>query len=204
MSDGASTKWASRRPRHSVELGALDVLDDHQPSGLVDVADPARSVAAASGEDDRHGARTAVLGQGPKEDVDRQRPLLMSVLLAQEQTAAGDDHLVLGRDQIDVLRLDRHPVLHEMDRQLGVPRQELVHHALEVGRQVLNDHERQARSLGQVVEEAFDRFEAAGGGADPHDVRWCLRSEGHVRPRASHFREVKHRQMPREWPSMLT
>ena len=95
----------------------------------------------------------------------------MPLLLAQEQAAAGDDHLVLGRDQIDVLRLDRHPVLDEVDRQLGVTGQELVHHALEVGREVLNDDERHARLLGQVVEEALDRLEPAGGGADPHDVR---------------------------------
>ena len=49
-----------------------------------------------------------------------------------------------GRDQVDVVGLDGHPVLDQVDRQLGVPRQELVHQALEVGRQVLDDDERHA------------------------------------------------------------
>ena len=86
-----------------------------------------------------------------------------------------------------------------------MPREELVHQALEVGRQVLDDHERHPVSLGQVVEEALERFEPAGGGADSDDVRW-----GVCDPKATFvlgltiFREVKHRPMRREWPFMLT
>ena len=63
---------------------------------------------------------------------------------------------VLERDQVDVVGLDRHPVLDQVDRQLGVTGQELVHHAFEVGRQVLDDHERHPGVPRQVVEEALD------------------------------------------------
>ena len=47
-----------------------------------------------------------------------------------------------GGIEIDVVGLDEHPVLDEVDRQLGVPSEELVHQALEVGREVLDDDER--------------------------------------------------------------
>ncbi|HYJ51844.1 MAG TPA: hypothetical protein VEW04_01615, partial [Allosphingosinicella sp.] len=59
--------------------------------------------------------------------------------------------------------LDRHPVLDQMDRQRGVPREQLVHQALEVGRQVLDDHEGHAGVFGQRVEEALECVEATGG-----------------------------------------
>ena len=49
--------------------------------------------------------------------------------------------------------------------------EELVHQALEVRRQVLDDDERHPGVLRQVVEEALERLEPAGGGADAHDVR---------------------------------
>jgi hypothetical protein len=47
-------------------------------------------------------------------------------------------------------------------RQLGAPRQDLVHQALEVGGQMLNDHERHARVGRYAIEEAFEGFQAAG------------------------------------------
>ena len=68
-----------------------------------------------------------------------------------------------------MIGFDRHAVFDEMDRQRRVPRQQFVHQALEVGRQVLNDHERHARVLGQVFEEANERIEPARGGPDSHD-----------------------------------
>ena len=96
--------------------------------------------------------------------------LLLPILLAQQQPPARDDHLLLRRDQVDVVGLDRHPVLDEVDRQLGVPREQLVHQALEVGRQVLDDHERHPGVVRDVVEEALEGLEPAGRCADADDV----------------------------------
>ena len=155
-----------RGPRHAVELRALDVLDDHQAAGVVDVADAARAVAAAARQHDRDRARAAVLRERAEEHVDRQRQLLLAIALAEQQPAAGDDHLLLRRDQIDVVGLDQHAVLDELDRQLGVAPEQLVHQALEVRRQVLDDDERHLGVGREVVEEVLERFESAGGGAD--------------------------------------
>ena len=49
-----------------------------------------------------------------------------------------------------------------MDRQVGMPGEQLVHEALEIGRQVLNDDECQAAVGRHVIEELFQGFEAAG------------------------------------------
>jgi hypothetical protein len=68
-----------------------------------------------------------------------------------------------------------------------VPRDQLVHQAAEVGRQVLDDHERHAGIGGHLREQLLERFEAARGGADAddpgrgdirrhrsrHGCRWC-------------------------------
>ena len=155
---------------HTVELRARVVLDDDEATGVVDGANPARAVAAAAGEDDGDGAGPAVLRQRPEEDIDRERELLLPIALAEEQAAARDDHLLARRDQVNVVRLDLHPVLDEGHRQLRTSRQELVHQTLEVRRQVLHDHEGHARVRGQVVEEGFERFEAPRRGADADHV----------------------------------
>ena len=51
------------------------------------------------------------------------------------------------------------PSLDPVDRDLGVPRQQLVHQALEVGREVLHHDERQAGIQRDLVEEPFDRLQ---------------------------------------------
>ena len=63
-------------------------------------------------------------------------------------------------------------VLDQAHRELRAPRQDLVHQALEVGRQVLHHDERHPGVGRHVVEEAFNRFQPTGRGTDPHDVGW--------------------------------
>jgi hypothetical protein len=69
-----------------------------------------------------------------------------------------------------VVGLDRHAVLDEIDGQQRVPRQQFVHQALEVWRQVLDDDERHPGFLGKVVEEPHERVKSTGGGAYTDNV----------------------------------
>ena len=164
-------------------------LNEHEATGLVDVADATRSVAAAPRQDHRDRPPSTVPRQGAEEHVDGQRQLLLAIALAEEQAPAGDDHLLLGGDQVDVVALDRHPVGHQADRQVRPTRQQLVHEALEVGRQVLDDHERQAAVGGDVVEEPLERLEATRGGADADHVRGFAAGRSHGRRRRGRRRE---------------
>ena len=174
MSCGARTQWATpesaRGPRHPVELRAVDVLDDDQTAGLVNVENASRPIAAAARHHDGDRARPAVLRERAKEHVDGQRALLLPILLAQQEPPAGDDHLVLRRIEIDVIGFDRHSVLDEVDRKFGVTSEQLVHHAFEIGRQVLDDHERHPGVLRDVVEEALDGLEPTRRCSDADDV----------------------------------
>jgi hypothetical protein len=159
----------ARGLRHAVELGGLDVLHHDQAAGLVHRPDAARAVRAATRQHDCDRMGAAVLGERAEEDIDRQGHLLLAPAFAQEQLAARDDHLLLGRDQINVVRLDGHPVLAEMDRQRRTAGQDLVHQTLEVGREVLNDHERHAGVDRHVLEEPLERLEAPSRRADADD-----------------------------------
>ncbi len=62
-------------------------------------------------------------------------------------------------------------VFDELDGQARAPPQELVHHALEVGREVLDDDEREARIVRHCSEELLERFESTGGCAHADDER---------------------------------
>jgi hypothetical protein len=86
-----------------------------------------------------------------------------------------------------VVGLDRHPVLDQVDRQLGVAGEQLVHQALEVWRQVLDHDERHAGVGRQVVEEPGRWIEAAGRSTDTHHV-----ARGHPRERLLSHRRVLH------------
>jgi hypothetical protein len=171
---------------HAVELRALQILEQHEAAREMHVADAAGAIAAAAGEDDRHRARGAVLGERAEEHVDGKGQLLRSSALAQEQPSARDDHLFLGRDEVHVIGLDGHAVLNQMDGQRRVTGEELVHQALEIGGEVLNDDERHPRVLRQVVEESYERVEPARRRADADHVLRPLAPPRLIRAREIH------------------
>ena len=54
--------------------------------------------------------------------------------------------------------------------ELGVASQQFVHQALEIGREMLDDHERQAGVFRDVIEEMLDGFQPARRRADADDI----------------------------------
>ena len=92
-----------------------------------------------------------------------------SSLLVEQQLAAGDDHLLARRDEVDGVGLDHDAVGDAMDRQRRLSAEQLVHAALEVRRQVLQDDEGHPRVARHGGEEALERVEAARRGADADD-----------------------------------
>ena len=161
---------AHRAERHAVELRRVRALAEHDAAGLADLLDAARAVAAAARQHHRDRALADVLRQRSEEQVDRQRQPVARIAVAQQQPPLPDDHLLHRRQQVDRVRLDRHVVLGLADRHRRPPRQQLVHQALEVRRQVLQDDERHAGVGGQLREQPFERLEPAGRRADADDV----------------------------------
>jgi hypothetical protein len=156
----------ARAARHAVEIRALFILAEHEPAGVVDVADTAGTVTTGTRQHDPNRARPHVLGQGAEENVDRQGERLRLALVTQQQSAARDDHLLARRDQVNAVGLDVHVVLDQQHGDASAAGEQLVHHALEVGREVLHDDERHSRVLRHGAEQLFECVEPAGGSAD--------------------------------------
>ena len=148
-----------RRQRHAVELGAGGGLGEHQPAGALDLDHAARAVAAAARQHDRDGLLADVLRQRAEERVDRQGERLR-LLVGEHQVPVADDHLLARRHQVDVVGAHRHVVFRDHDGHLAVARDQLVHQAAEVRRQVLDDHECHAGVGRQRIEQLLEGFEA--------------------------------------------
>ena len=95
-------------------------------------------------------------------------------LSVSSKLAAGDDHLLLGRNEIDGVRLHGHTVLDAADGDGRPPCQQFVHEAAEVRREVLNDDEGQPRLGGHLVEELFQGFKPARRGSNAYHVLWLV------------------------------
>ncbi len=93
----------------------------------------------------------------------------------QVQRPVEDGHVLVGRDHVDVVRLDLHAVP-DLDDLHGGGALEQLHHDPLVGRvQVLDDDEGHAASRGHVLQEQLQGLQAAGGGADADDGKSAAR-----------------------------
>ncbi|MGC4120345.1 MAG: hypothetical protein QM765_38340 [Myxococcales bacterium] len=154
---------------HSVELGRGERLHEGGAGLLLDGAQAQRAVGAHAREDDADGPLLLVFSQGAQEEVDGQVEPPRRDLRQQVQGAVEHRHVLVGRDDVDVIALDPLAVGGLLHGHLGRALQQLDQHPL-VGRvQVLDDHERHAGAGGDVLEELLEGLQAAGGGAEAHD-----------------------------------
>ena len=110
-----------------------------------------------------------VLRQGAEEEIDR--PVLAAGFLPgqQLQDPLRDDHVAVGRDDVDVVRLHPRLVLDLGDRHRGRPRQDLRQQAVVRRGQVLHQHEGHAGVDRQRAEQLREGLQPAGRGADADD-----------------------------------
>ena len=154
---------------HPVKFGAVRVLGDDQASVLLHRLDTVGAVGAGAGEDHGDGALPPLLRQGGKEGVDGvvQRPRRVG----QQQPVPLERQVLLGRDQVDGVRLHAHAVLRLTDGHLRVLAQDVRHEALVVRGEVLDHHKAQPAVGGHIVKELLQRLQPAGGRADADDQR---------------------------------
>jgi hypothetical protein len=88
--------------------------------------------------------------------------------LDQEQHAVQDRDVLVGRGQINRVRLDLHAILDILDGQFRVFLDQGLHHARAVHGPVLHDDERQVRVARQVGEQSLEGLQAAGRSAHAH------------------------------------
>ena len=107
--------------RHSIEVGALRAFHEYVAAGSLDIAYAARSVAAAPRKDYRYAVGPQIPGKRPEEEIDRQRKPMSAFLVIQKEPPVLDDHLLPGREEIDVVGLNLDLMLRELDGHVGMP-----------------------------------------------------------------------------------
>ena len=130
-----------RAVRHPVEFCRVFILNHHQAPRLLDRANTARPIAARAGKRDGNGSLAAVKRQRSKETIDRQVQSLFRIPFCQQEVAVGNGQAFSRRDQIDVVWFDGYPFGGLGNRHPRLSRQQCHHHALVIGRQML-DHDK--------------------------------------------------------------
>jgi len=87
----------------------------------------------------------------------------------QGQHASGDAQVRVGRNDVDVIRLDMQIVGDLMDRERRRASEELRERAVMFRIEMLHQYEAHARIEPQMLEQCRECFEPAGRGADAHD-----------------------------------
>ncbi len=160
-----------RRAGHAVEGRRFGIFHQHQPARGLDAADAARAVGARARKDHRDRARLAFGGERDEELVDREGEVAIRGPVGHLQAAVGDLDLLARRQQVDVVGLHPLAVTRLAHRDGGKAREQLLHEALVVRREVLDDHEGHAGARRHRAEEAFEGFEPARRGTYPGDER---------------------------------
>ena len=123
----------------------------------------------APGQD--HGATVAMLfSQRAEEQVDRRPSPARLVKFRDGDLVVGDVQPAVGRDDIDVIRLQRHRILDLQHGHIGARGQNAGHLAAHIRIEMHDDDEGRAGFFGQRSEQMLQRADAAGRGADAdHD-----------------------------------
>lgn len=152
--------------RHAVERGSGWRLHEHCAGLLLDRTQPQRAVRAHAGQDHADAVLLLVGRQGTEEVVDGQVQAARRRRFEQVQDAMEDRQVAVGRDDIDVIRLDGHPVLDSHHRHRGDALQQLRQGALVGGVEMLDDDEGQTAGRWHLPEKQLQRLQSAGGSAD--------------------------------------
>ena len=136
-------------------------MHHHHPEVFLDGFQAQRAVAPHAGENDADGFFLLVRRQLPEEEVDRHPQAPGRDRFEHLELAVQDGQVRIGRNHVDAIRLNLHPIFHLDDRHLGVPPKQFRHHALVRRLKVRHQDERQAGIRGQVGEELLECLQTA-------------------------------------------
>ncbi len=169
--DGVDATGGDGTARHAVETRAFLALRQYQTARLPDIHDACATVRTGAGEHDGDGFFAPGAGQRAEKGIDWQAQHFFAAAVGTDQFVALDHHVFLGRQEenrvgANALAFDDGNGLHARKAL-----QQFVHQALEIRRQVLDDHEGHAAIDRHGAEESFQRLQTAGRSADADDVR---------------------------------
>ena len=158
-----------RAARHAVIAGLVGVLRDDEPAFFLHGFQPEAAVGPGSRKDHADGARAAFLRQRVQQEIERQARAVTRLGLREVQGAVTDGKIGSGRNDIEMVALDRHSVRCLPHGHRRVAGQQVHHHAF-VGRiEMLDQDEGHAVAGRQRVHQLPAGIEAARRGADADD-----------------------------------
>ena len=173
-----------RGSRHAVVFRILRRLRHHHAAVLVDPLHAERAIAAETREDDRERAIGVRLGERPQEQVDHHLRSAGPGRFADRQMPVVHVEILVRRDHVDVVGLERHAFVDLGDPQRRHALQDLRDVALVLRREMQDDHEGHAARRVEPFEESLEGHDTAGGGADTDDgVRQVALRDGRCRRR---------------------
>jgi len=136
--------------RHTGELCRGWGLDKHDTGLFLEGAQPQRAVRPHAGKDHTDSVFLLVVGQRAKKMINRQAQAAGFDLFFQVQHTMQQGQIPVGRDNIDMLRLDPHPV-RNLDNRHGRVALEQLHHHILVGRVQVRDYDEGQTAGGRYI-----------------------------------------------------
>ena len=169
MAAGASTWSASPVAMaligHARVFGRFGPLHHHHARLVLNRFHPQRSIRASAGQDDADCPFPLVVGQRPKEIIDRQPRRLLAACLHPMNRAVEQRQVSSGRADVNVIRRKHRALCQFADRHRGMLGKQFRQQADMTGMLVRHDDQRHAEIDGHVVEQLLQRFESAGRSA---------------------------------------
>src|SRR6185437_10340741 len=170
-------------PRHPVISGLIGILGDHQPAFLLHGFQPEAAISRRSGEDYANDPLAVFLRERAQQKIERQPRAVTRLRLREMESIAADRKIGPGRNDIEIVPLEWHPICGLAYPHGGMAGQQLNHHAF-VGRvEMLDKNESHAVADAEALHELSARFEAARRRAHPDDQKVipALRRAAHRR-----------------------
>ena len=158
----------NRALRHHVELGRIGMLGQGQATGLLDGLHAARTVAAHAGQNHAHGQFAQLGRQAFEESIDGQAVSAQLQRLAEHKVSLRQAQVRIGRNHIDMVRLQFGALRDFRDGNAGGALQQFRQHGFLRGIEVLDHHIGDAALRRYIRQESDNRVETTGRRADGH------------------------------------
>ena len=152
---------------HAGVIGRLGVLNHGHAARGLDRLEPQRPVRPGPAQDDADRFFQLIVGQRAQKEIDRCLPAAALHRPGQAEHAAGDGHVLVGRDDVDAVGLDGHALSGLDDRHGRVPGEQLDHQAFVRGVEVGDEDEGDTAVRGHGGEKLLEGVEPAGRSDQP-------------------------------------
>ena len=145
-----------RTPRHGIVFGRGRFLHQYHAGLFLDGAQTQSAVGTHAGKNHPDAVLLLILGEGAEEKIDRQAQPARGGRGEQMQDAVQNRHVLVRRNHIDAIGLDRGAIFDLDDLHAGAALKQLGHDPLLRGIQMLDDDKRHAALLRHLCQKLLE------------------------------------------------